>query len=117
MGALGATAMPVNDERNRVTGIIDKQFVAAQVRLPHRDGKALLPSSIQLTITAITITIRIDLDVFVPEYLQADMLALQLVVHGRPVGLSPPPEALLCTRGTIETSLKIRVAQVQGQRP
>jgi hypothetical protein len=26
--------MPINDDRNRITGIVDKQFVAAQVRLP-----------------------------------------------------------------------------------
>jgi hypothetical protein len=45
------------------------------------------------------------------------MLALQLAVHDRPVRLSPPPEALLRTRGSVETGLKISVAQVQGQRP
>jgi hypothetical protein len=41
MRCLEPAAVSVDDYRNGVTRVIDKQFVSAQMRLPHRDGKAL----------------------------------------------------------------------------
>jgi hypothetical protein len=41
MRCLEPAAVSVDDYRNGVPRVIDKQFVSAQMRLPHRDGKAL----------------------------------------------------------------------------
>src|SRR5271168_3394731 len=46
---------PVDDHRHRVAGVIDKQLVAADVGLPHRDRQSRCPAAVQLAEARIAI--------------------------------------------------------------
>lgn len=55
--------------------------------------------------------------VFLPKHRQRDVLALELVMDRRPVGLGPPPMPLLGTGGTVQALLQHRVGHLIGKRP
>ena len=57
---------PINDHRHRVAGVIDKQLVAADVSLPHRDRQPRRPTAVQLAEARIAITFGAAFDVLVP---------------------------------------------------
>src|SRR5207302_2646395 len=86
---------PVDDHRHRVAGVIDKQLVAADVGLPHRDRQSRCPAAVQLAEARIAIPLRAALDVLVPQHHQGDVLALELTVNLSPIGLDMTPMALL----------------------
>jgi hypothetical protein len=84
----------VHDHRHRVAGVIDEQLVAVHVRLAHRDRELALPDSVKLAEAGVAIALRIARDVLVPEDRQSDVLALELAMNARPVGLGLPPVTL-----------------------
>ena len=57
------------------------------------------------------------LDVLVPQDLQRDVLALQLAVNQRPVGLGAAPMPLLLADGGEEQRLQRRVSQLSRLYP
>ena len=86
---------PVDDHRHGVAGIIDEQLVAADMGLAHRDRDPAFPASVELAETGVAVALRVVLDVFVPEDRQRDVLALELPMDGRPVGLDLSAVTLL----------------------
>ena len=57
------------------------------------------------------------LDVLVPQDLQRDVLALQLAVNPRPVGLGATAVTLLLASGGEELRFQRRIGQLGRQRP
>ena len=53
----------VNNHRRGVAGVIDKQFIATQMGLAHRDRELVFPASVKLAEAGVAITLRITLDV------------------------------------------------------
>src|SRR5271170_1929723 len=86
---------PVDDHRHRVAGVIDKQLVAADMGLPHRDRQSRCPTAVQFAEARIAIPLGATLDVLVPQHCQGDVLALELAVNLSPIGLGTAPMALL----------------------
>jgi hypothetical protein len=86
---------PVDDHRHRVAGVIDKQLVAADMGLPHRDRQSRRPTAVQLAEARIAIPLGIPLDVLVPQHRQGDVLAFELAVNLSPIGLGTAPMAVL----------------------
>jgi hypothetical protein len=85
---------PVDDRRHGVAGVIDEQLVTADVGLAHRDGELAFPDPVQLAEAGLAVSLRIARNVVVPEDRQGDVLALELAMDARPVGLDLPPGAL-----------------------
>jgi hypothetical protein len=108
---------PVDDHRHRVARVIDEQLVAAHVGLAHRDRELAFPDSVQLAEAGVAVALRIARDVLVPEDRQRDVLALELAMDARPVGLQLTPVALL--RAGIREQLRLErgIAQLLGRRP
>ena len=113
----GLAVEPIDDHRHRVAGVIDKQLVAAGMGLPHRHRQPRCPNAVQVAEAGVAIPVRAALDVFVPQDLQCDVLALQLAVNLGPVGLGVPAMALLGADRGEEVRLQCRVAQFRRQRP
>src|SRR5947208_1147677 len=70
--------------------------------LAHRDRELGFPASVQLAEAGVAVAVRIALDVLVPEDRQRDVLALELAMDGRPLGLDLTPVTLF--RGALEGS-------------
>jgi len=70
------------------------------------------PASVQLAEARIAVTFGLPLDVFVPQDLQRDVLALQLAVNRRPVGLGAAAVALLLAGCGKELFFQRRVGQL-----
>ena len=62
-------------------------------------------------------TLRVPLDVLVPQDLQRDVLALQLAMNLGPVGFRMAAVSLLGADGAEEPHLQRRVGQFCRQRP
>ena len=111
------TGEPVNDHRHRVAGIIDKQLVAADVSLPHRDREPRCPTAVQLAKARIAIPFGAAFDVLVPQHRQGDVLALELTVNLSPIGLDMTPMALLGAGGSKQRRLQRAVGHLSRQWP
>jgi hypothetical protein len=108
---------PVDDHRHRVAGIIDKQLVAAGMGLPHRHRNPRCPAAVQLAKARIAIPVGMQLDVFVPQDLQRDVLALQLAVKRRPIGLGTATMPLLFADRSEELRFQRGIGHLGRQRP
>ena len=75
------------------------------------------PAAVQLAEPRIAVPVGMPLDVLVPQDLQRDVLALQLAVNRRPVGLGATAVALLLAGPGEELRFQRRVGQLGGQRP
>src|SRR6266851_919253 len=113
----GLAGQPVDDHRHRVAGVIDKQLVAAGMGLPHRNRDPGGPAPVQLAEPRIAIPVGMPLDVLVPKDLQRDVLALQLAVNRRPVGLGATAVTLLLADPGKELRFQRRVGQLARQWP
>ena len=113
----GASARRVHDHRHGVTGVVDKELLAAQVGLAHGHGKPAFPAAVEFAEAAVLVAVRLPLDVLVPEDLQRDVFALQLAIEHCPVGLRLPPVTVLAAALAVETHLKLLVADLHGDRP
>jgi len=89
------TGEPVYDHRHRVAGVIDKQLVAADVGLPHRDRQPRRPTAVQLAEARIAIPFGATLDVLVPQHRQGDVLAFQVAMNLSPVRVGMTAMTLL----------------------
>src|SRR5271166_6860955 len=78
---------PIDDDGHAVARVVDEQSLPRRMRLPHRRRQRFLERAIELTKTAVAVPARMGGDVFVPDDLQRDVLALQLAVNRRPVRL------------------------------
>ena len=103
----------VDDHRHGVAGVVDEQLVAAQVGLAHGFTAAFFQLPVELAEAAVAVALGVGLDVFVPQDLQRDVLALHLPVQRRPVGLRPTAMAAPGARLAVEPGLQIGVRQVQ----
>ena len=65
------TRQPVDHHGHRVSGIVDEHPVAAQMRLPNGDRQPGLPAPVELTKTAVSIPIGMQLDILVPVSVRA----------------------------------------------
>jgi len=54
---------PIDDHRDRVASVIDKQPVATEMGLPHRDRQSRCPAAVQLAEARIAIPFGASLDV------------------------------------------------------
>jgi hypothetical protein len=107
----------VDDHRHRVAGVIDKQLVAADMGLSHRDRQSRCPAAVQLAEARIAIPLRGSLDVLVPQHRQGDVLAFQLAVNLSPIGLGMPPMAPLGAGGREERRHQRGVGHLGRQWP
>ena len=107
----------VDDHRHGVAGVIHEQLVAAQMRLAHRHRQPRFPAPIEVAKPAVAVTVRMSFDILVPQDLQRDVLALQLAVQRRPIGLEPPSLAALGPGRAIKAGLESGVGLVKRQRP
>jgi hypothetical protein len=85
--------------------------------LPHCHRQPRCPNAIQVAEAGIAIPVRAALDVLVPQDLQCDVLALQLAVNLRPIGLGVSAMTLLRAGRAEEARLQCRVGQFRWQRP
>ncbi len=85
--------------------------------LAHRDRELGFPASVQFAETGVAIAVRIALDVLIPEDRQRDVLALQLPMSARPVGLDLPPVTLLRPGIGEQPGFERGIGQLLGQRP
>jgi hypothetical protein len=108
---------PINDHRHRVASVIDKQLVAADVSLPHRDRQPRRPTAVQLAKARIAIPCGAAFDVLVPQHCQGDVLALELAVNLSPIGLGMTPMALLGAGGSEQRRLQRAVGHLSWQWP
>jgi len=69
------------------------------VHLAHRDGELGFPRAVEVAEAAVAVTVRVRLDVLVPEQLERDVLALELTMDVRPVRLRPAAIAFLVPAG------------------
>ncbi len=113
VGRAGASARLVHDHRHGVAGVVHKELLAAQVGLAHGHRQPGFPAAVELAEAAVAVALGVGLDVLVPEDLQRDVLALQLAVHRRPVGLRPATMALPPSSLPIEARLELGVGQLQ----
>lgn len=107
----------VDNHRHRVAGVIDKQFVAAHMGLTHRDRELAFPASVQLAEAGVAVTLRIALDVFVPQDRQRHVLALELAMHDRPIWFDLTAMTLLLAGQREQSGLKRGIGHLIGQRP
>jgi hypothetical protein len=113
----GLAGEPVDDHRHGVAGVIDKQFVAAGMMLPHRDRQPRCPGAIQIAKPRVAVTARLPLDVLVPQDLQCDVLALQFAVNRHPVGFGEAAMTLLLADRGKQLRFQRRVGQFGRQWP
>lgn len=111
------TGEAIDHHRDAVARIVHEQLVAGGVRLAHRHRQAAFPGPVEFTEAAIAVAIRLGGDVFLPEDRQRYMLALELAVNGRPVGLRSPPLAWLGAGPGKQPLLQNRVRNVVRKRP
>src|SRR5262249_1587396 len=76
-----------------------------------------LPDSVQLAEAGIAVALRMALDVLVPEDRQRNVLALELAMDRRPVGLELPTMTALRAGVGEEPGLESGVGDLLGQRP
>ena len=77
----------------------------------------LTPHKPSRNITAVAVTFRVGLSVFLPEDRHRDARTLQLARQGRPVRPDPPPLALRDPGATKKLALQSLVGDVVRQRP
>src|SRR5205823_1173915 len=111
------TGQPVDDHRHGVAGVIDEQLVATHMDLAHRDRELVFPASEELAEAGVAVALRIARDVLVPEDRQRDVLALQLPMDARPIGLDLPTVTLLRAGISEQPGLERRIGHLLGQRP
>src|SRR5579864_1675321 len=95
------TGQPVDDHRHAIAGVVDEQLVAADVALAHRHRQPAFEIAVELTEAAVAITVRMLLDVLFPQDRQRHMLALELAMQLRPVGLAMTTMATLRARSPV----------------
>ena len=108
---------PVDDDRHAVARIIEEKPFAGHMRLSHRDRQPEFKGAIEFAKPRIAVTAWIDGDIFVPDDQQGDVLALQLLMNGRPIRLGVTPVALFGSPIAVERRLKLAVGHVARQRP
>ena len=89
----------VNDDRDAVAGIVDKQLLASRVRLPHGHRHRLRRID-RAAEPRVAVAARVRDDVFVPQDQKGDVLALQFAMHGSPVRSSMRLRWLPCAYPT-----------------
>jgi hypothetical protein len=85
--------------------------------LPHRHWQFQCPAAVKITIPAVTITVRITADIFVPEDLQRHVLAFELAMDLGPVRLRSAAMTRLRPGRLVERRLKDGIAHLVIQRP
>ena len=66
LGAPHRALQPVDDDGNRVAGIVDEQLVAADMGLAHRHGQSSLEAAIEIAEARVSIAVGVPLDILVP---------------------------------------------------
>jgi hypothetical protein len=87
------------------------------VGLAHRDRELACPDPIELAEARIAVALRIAHDVLVPEDRQRDVLALELAMDARPIGLDLTPVALLGAGIGEQPRLEHGIGQFLGVSP
>src|ERR1700758_1966048 len=85
--------------------------------LPHRHRNPRRPAAVQLAKPRIAIAVGVLLDVLVPQHLQGDVLALELAVKRRPIGLGTATVPLLLADRGKELRFQRGVGELRRQRP
>lgn len=70
-----------------IAGIVDEQLVAGRMGLAHRHRQTALPGAVELTEARVPVSAGLGGDILLPQDRQRHVLAFELAVHGRPVGL------------------------------
>src|SRR6202043_3697468 len=102
--------------RDGLTAVVDEQLLAGAMHLAHRHVDPLAPLPVQLTEAAVAIAQRLALPVLLPEQLQRHALALELLVHLRPIHRRPLRQRRRLGRW-VEPLLELRIAQRRRSLP
>src|SRR6185369_17566824 len=108
---------PVDDDRNSIASVIDKQPLAGRVRLPHRRRQLRFKAAIELAKPRIAVTAGIGGDIFIPDDHQGDVLALQLPMNRRPIRLGVAAMAPFGPVTSVKRRLQVAVAHAVRQGP
>jgi len=114
-GGLPLLAAARVDVRELVAGPVDEELLAGLVFLAHDHVDAPLPGAVVLAEPGVGVAVGVAGAVLLPEQGQGDVLAGELGVHGRPVGLLGVGRGLAAC--AVEAPLKLAVGDVLGQRP
>src|SRR5712691_3453637 len=74
------------DDRDALTGIVDKKLLSRAMALAHDQAELAGPGAIRLAEPAVLEALRRGGLVFLPQQEQGNALAFELVVHRGPVG-------------------------------
>ncbi|MGY4509650.1 hypothetical protein ACVIN2_003104 [Bradyrhizobium sp. USDA 3650] len=87
--------------------------------LAHRHRQAALPGAVELTEARVPVSAGLGGDIFLPQDRQRHVLAFELAVHGRPVGLGDAAVTLTVAIAGLREQAKFqnRVGDVVWQRP
>ena len=109
----------VDHHRHAVARVVDEQLVTGRVRLAHRHRQASLPGAVKLAEARVPISAGLGADVLLPQDRQRHVLALELSVHRRPIGLGDAAMTLPVTVAGLgeQAALQGRVREFVGQRP
>lgn len=113
------TGKAVDHHRDAIAGIIDEQLVAGRMGLAHRHRQAALPGAVELTEARVPVSAGLGGDIFLPQDRQRHVLAFELAVHARPVGLGDAAVTLTVAIAGLREQAKFqnRVGDVVWQRP
>lgn len=89
---------PIDDHRNTVARIVHEQLVPGRMDLAHRYRQAAFSGTVELTEPAITEAVGLGCDRFPPQDPQRHMLALEVAMYRRPVGLNAGPATRFWSR-------------------
>lgn len=117
MGLADLARQPIDHYRHRVACVVDKEPVTTQMRLPHRNRQTSFPGAVKLAEPGVTIAAGLKLDIFVPQHLKRDVLALHLPIHGRPVRFGTIALTTSGCRNAVELRLECGVSQPRRQGP
>ena len=109
----------VDHHRHAVARVVDEQLVTGRVRLAHRHRQASLPGAVKLAEARVPVSAGLGADVLLPQDRQRHVLALELAVHRRPIGLGDAAMTLPVTVAGLgeQAGLQGRVREFVGQRP
>ncbi|RXH38650.1 hypothetical protein XH99_00795 [Bradyrhizobium nanningense] len=113
------TGQAVDQHRHAIAGIVDRQLVASHMGLAHRHRQTALPGAVELTEARVPVSAGLGGDIFLPQDRQRHVLAFELAVHGRPVGLGDAAVTLTVAIAGLGEQAKFQnpVGDVVWQRP
>ena len=104
------------DERHRVPGVVDEELLPGAVHLAHRALEPLAKAPVVPAELAVAVGgVGLRCVILLPQQLQRDALALELLVELAEIGLRVGHDP--CRRARKQPRLKLRIIDFGGKRP